>query len=146
MCKSILHPMDETELCEGAVRHMRRKICSILILCFLAFLLGRTLETYASDDQCKRRELMWDTWRTDVLIRNPGTHYFELGGNGRAELLRAYKCDKETDKCPPDQVFVFHCVGNTKVLVAFVKNGCVTIAEDMLIEDYMAFVTGGRPC
>ena len=47
---------------------------------------------------------------------------------------------------PPGRLMVFHCTGNAKVLLAFVKKGCVTLAEDVSIEDYRRLVIGGDPC
>lgn len=100
----------------------------------------------ADEPLCKRPELVWENWRDDVVSRNAGIQYFELAGEGRNALLRAYSCDSESDSCPPDRVMVLYSSGNANVLVAFVKGGCVTMAEDMAIEDYLGFVGGGEPC
>jgi hypothetical protein len=100
----------------------------------------------AGEPSCERPELAWENWRDDVISRNAGIRYFELSGEGRDALLRAYSCDGESDTCPPDRVMVLYCSGNANVLVAFVKGGCITMAEDVAIEDYLRFVGGGEPC
>ena len=99
-----------------------------------------------AEDRCERPELEWQTWRNHVISANPGTDFFELRGDGRTELLRAYGCLEAGEKCPPDRLMVFHCTGNKRVLVAFVKDGCVTAAEDIPIDDYLGYVTGGARC
>ncbi len=114
---------------------------TLLIIFFLI-----AMATAQADETCKRPGLVWDAWRDQVLAANPGTDFFELRGDGRDEILRAYNCHQSTEKCPPDQLMVFHCMGNRKVLLAFVKEGCVTLAEDILIEDYRRLVIGGEPC
>ena len=95
---------------------------------------------------CSRPNLVWEKWRDHVLTSNPGTDYFELRGDGRDEILWAYRCKKLSSKCPPDQLMVFHCIGNESVLVAFVYQGCVTFAKDILIEEYQRMVSGSQPC
>ena len=93
-----------------------------------------------------RADLVWKTWRDHVLTSNPGTDYFELRGDGRDEILWAYRCKKRGSECPPDQLMVFHCIGNESVLLAFVYQGCVTFAKDILIEEYQRMVSGSQPC
>ncbi len=100
----------------------------------------------AISDRCSRPDLVWKTWRDHVLTRNPGTDYFELRGDGRDEILWAYRCKKRSSKCPPDQLMVFHCIGNERVLLAFVHQGCVTFAKDILIGEYVRMVSGSQPC
>lgn len=96
--------------------------------------------------QCARPELEWDNWLDDASTRNPGLMHYVLTGPERDELLRAYSCLEPGETCPPDRVEVLYCMGNSQVLLAFVKNGCVTMAEDMPIEDFMGFTRGGTPC
>lgn len=70
----------------------------------------------------------------------------EVVGAQRAEVLRAYACLEAGETCPPDKVMVLYCAGNGDVLLAFVKDGCVTMAEDMPVEDFMNVIKGGAPC
>ena len=95
---------------------------------------------------CSRLDLVWEQWRDHVLRSNPGTDYFELRGDGRDEILWAYRCKKLSSKCPPDQLMVFHCIGNERVLLAFIHQGCVTFAKDILIEEYLRMIRGSQPC
>ena len=99
-----------------------------------------------ADGSCKRAELQWPAWRDHVLASNPGTDVFELRGDGRDELLKAFGCLEGGDDCPPDEIMVFHCTGNSRMLVAFVTQGCVTKAKEIPAKDYMSYVTGGEPC
>jgi len=121
-----------------------------LHLNFLSFALPAILASLspvaAAGGACKRPELEWSGWRDNVLASNPGADFFELRGDGRDELLRAHGCLVTGEDCPPDQLMVFHCIGNRKVLIAFVKGGCVTRAKDMTFEDHHLYVTGGAPC
>ena len=100
----------------------------------------------AASDSCSRPELVWEKWRDHVLASNPGTDYFELRGDGRDEILWAYRCKRPGSNCPPDQLMVFHCIGNERVLLAFVHQGCVTFAKDILIGEYVRMVRGSQPC
>ncbi len=109
-----------------------------------AFALIATAQTAAQ--QCKRPELHWEAWRDHALANNPNSDYVELRGEGRDRIIRAYDCNQENDKCPPDQVMVFFCTEKTTVLLAFVKKGCVTLADDMRIEDFRQYIVGGVPC
>ena len=100
----------------------------------------------AESHGCSKSDLVWEKWRDHVLASNPGTDYFELRGDGRDEILWAYQCKNRSSKCPPDQLMVFHCIGNKKVLIAFVYQGCVTFAKDILIREYLRMVRGSLPC
>jgi hypothetical protein len=80
---------------------------------------------------CKRADLEWPTWRDYVLDSNPGTDFFELRADGRDALLQVLGCADTGNNCPPDEVMVFHSTGNTKVLIAFVKQDCVTTAKEI---------------
>jgi hypothetical protein len=113
---------------------------------FLVGLVALMTPAPAVSHSCTRAELVWKTWRDHVLTSNPGTDYFELRGDGRDELLWTYRCKKRSSKCPPDQLMVFHCIGNESVLLAFVYQGCVTFAKDILIEEYQRMVSGSQPC
>ncbi len=100
----------------------------------------------AVSDNCIRSDLVWEKWRDHVLSSNPETDYFELRGDGRDEILWTYRCKKPSSNCPPDQLMVFHCIGNDRVLLAFVHQGCVTFAKDILIREYLRMVSGSLPC
>jgi len=93
---------------------------------------------------CKRADLEWPTWRDNVLGSNPGTDFFELRADGRDELLEVLGCADSGNNCPPDEVMVFHSTGNTNVLIAYIKQGCVIRAKEISTEDYMSYVTGGH--
>ena len=92
--------------------------------------------------QCKRPELAWETWRRHVLRNNSGTYFFELLGDGRQEILSAYKCIERSDRCPPNQLMVFFGVRNRMVLLAFVKDKCVTFAKDILVQEFLRLTRG----
>jgi hypothetical protein len=47
---------------------------------------------------------------------------------------------------PPDQLMVCHCIGNERVLLAFVHQGCITFAKDILIGEHLRMVSGSQPC
>jgi hypothetical protein len=123
----------------------KRKSIWILGLVLVAILTSLSTEA-AEGGSCERPELEWTTWRDQVLASNPGTDFFELRGDGRDELLRAHGCLARGKNCPPDQLMVFHCIGNSRLLIAFVKAGCVTRAKDITVENYHSYVTGGTPC
>jgi hypothetical protein len=57
----------------------------------------------------------------------------------RGKVLRAYACEASGEACPPDQVFVFYCTGNSTVLITFVNNGCVNIAGDIPTERFVGY-------
>lgn len=120
----------------------------LLLVLGIQILPGFWLEPVQAEElACKRPELVWETWRDHVIANNPETTaQFELGGNSRDELVRAYGCDKPSEKCPPDKVAIFHCTGNKSVLFAFIKKGCVTIAHDISVEKFHQIVTGGPSC
>ena len=113
---------------------------------FLVGLVALMTPAPAVSDSCIRSDLVWEKWRDHVLASNPGTDYFELRGDGRDEILWAYQCKKRSSKCPPDQLMVFHCIGKERVLLAFVYQGCVTFAKDILIREYVRLVSGSQPC
>ena len=92
--------------------------------------------------QCKRPELAWETWRRHVLRNNSGTYFFELLGVGRQQILTAYKCIERSDRCPPNQLMVFFGVRNRMVLLAFVKDKCVTFAKDILVQEFLRLTRG----
>ena len=92
--------------------------------------------------QCKRPELAWETWRRHVLRNNSGTYFFELLEDGRQQILSAYKCIERSDRCPPNQLMVFFGVRNKMVLLAFVKDKCVTFAEDILVQEFLRLTRG----
>jgi len=94
--------------------------------------------------QCKRPELAWETWRRHVLRNNSGTFFFELLGDGRQQILSAYKCIERSDRCPPNHLMVFFDVSNKMVLLAFVKDGCVTFAEDILVQEFLRLTRGSE--
>lgn len=108
--------------------------------------LAPVASAFGSERLCARPELEWSVWLRDVEQRNPGLRHRDLAGPERDEVLRAYSCLEAGGTCPPDTVWVLHCAGNGKVLLAFVKDGCVTMAEDMAVEDYMTLIKGGDPC
>ena len=113
---------------------------------FLVGLVALMTPAPAVSHSCIRSDLVWEKWRDHVLASNPETDYFELRGDGRDEILWAYRCKKRGSECPPDQLMVFHCIGNESVLLAFVYLGCVTFAKDILIEEYQRMVSGSQPC
>ena len=41
---------------------------------------------------------------------------------------------------------VCHCIGNERVLLAFVHQGCITFAKDILIGEHPRMVSGSQPC
>lgn len=100
----------------------------------------------SSDVRCNRPELVWTTWRDHVLQANPGVRFIELEGAERAAILRALECWKASSTCPPDHSVVFHCTGRRLVLIAFVKGGCVTKAEEMSIERFMDLFGQAQAC
>lgn len=112
----------------------------------VAATLGLPMVAKADEARCARPELGWETWRDNVVAANAGIRSFELEGEARREVLRAYSCEKPGGDCPPDHVMVFHCSGNARVLIAFVRNGCVTMAEDVSIDAFTGFIEGGKPC
>lgn len=100
----------------------------------------------AEETRCARPELAWETWRDNVVAANAGIRFRELEGQARSEVLRAYSCETSGEDCPPDHVMVFYCSGNASVLIAFVRLGCVTMAEDVGVEAFRGFIEGGTPC
>ncbi len=96
----------------------------------------------AASDSRSGSEFVLEKWRDHVLASNPGTDYFELRGDGRDEILWAYRCKKRSSHRPPDRLMVFLCIGNESVLLAFVHQGCVTFAKDILIGEYVRIVSG----
>ena len=115
-------------------------------VCFTVAAVFAITSVRADEPQCKRPELAWENWRDHVIASNPGIRLEELVGEQRDELLKAYSCEGPGPDCPPDQVMVLHCSDNAMVLIAFVRGGCVTMAEDVKIEDFMGFIQGGVPC
>ena len=47
-----------------------------------------------------------------------------------------------SDRCPPNQLMVFFGVRNKMVLLAFVKDKCVTFAEDILVQEFLRLTRG----
>ena len=117
-----------------------------LRMVFLVGLVVLMTPAPAVSHSCTRSDLVWEKWRDLVLASNPGTDYFELRGDGRDEILWAYQCKKRSSKCPPDQLMVFHCICYDRVLLAFVHQGCVTVAKALLIREYLRMVRGSQPC
>ena len=147
-------PLQQATLVDCCTPHPTKGSSAIMstknVICILSLALPAILTSLspepAEGGSCERPELEWSVWRDHVLASNPGTDFFELRGDGRDELLRAHSCLASGENCPPDQLMVFHCMGNSRVLIAFVKAGCVTRANDIAIENYQLYVTGGVPC
>ena len=63
----------------------------LLGMVFLVGLIMLMTTAPAVSHSCSRPDLVWKTWRDHVLTSNPGTDYFELRGDGRDEILWAYR-------------------------------------------------------
>lgn len=130
----------------GRMKASRKTAVAAIVIAAIGVIAACVSSGAVADGACKRADLEWPTWRDHVLASNPGTDVFELRGDGRDELLKAFGCLEGGDDCPPDEVMVFHCTGNSRMLIAFVTQGCVTKAKEIPAKDYMSYVTGGEPC
>jgi hypothetical protein len=103
--------------------------------------------TAVADDGngCKRPELEWQTWRAHVKRTNPGVQFGEIVGDQRNHLIDAYNAGSAPPRFNPDRVVLCYCAGRTRVLLVFLRGGCVTMAEDMPIADLHSLVSGGIP-
>jgi hypothetical protein len=121
-----------------------RRVFSATAAMVMAIVLSAPLA--AEDASCKRPELAWEFWFGHVQVNNPGIERVEVEEPAKSLLFMRYPCDDTAQDCPPDRAIALYSEGNADILIAFVTAGCVTLAEEMPVPEFLALVGGEAIC
>jgi len=98
---------------------------------FLACFLIVFLFSFAADAKCHREELVAETWFAFLELNNPGIGQREMTGPEKIHLQKHFGCAPGNSVCSPDKIVVAENPEKILVLVVFIKEGCVTLAEEI---------------
>ncbi len=90
---------------------------------------------------------MFDTWKAETVLMNPGVRVLELTDEQRMEFLSFFNSQPPVTEYNADQLVFFYMPGRPNVVAVFVQDDCIVITPMVAVRHIFQYLglEMGRP-